>query len=404
MSTRDGTSRLGSVMRIVASMDDCAAPPWEELIGVGPAGSGGTAVCEALSGKRILVTGAGGSIGSALAAAAWASRPAGLVLLDTSENGLYQVDRSLHEAGSHEHVSVLGSVCDAEALEELLERHRPQIIFHAAALKHVPLMERNPFAAIENNALGTYTLARAAAAHGVEHLVLASTDKAVDPVSIMGASKRIAELVLLALGSASTRMSAVRLCNVMGSQGSVLPLFLEQIAAGGPLTVTDRGACRYFITVERAVESLVEALTSHLHSQPDARILVGEPGSAVRILDLAEHLIRAHASSATIEFTGLRPGDKLSERVLSSRERLATEGHIGGSGLRAIESPSASRDAVQAALQELQEAVRARDLGRLLRGVLAVVPEYRPSEVIDATLGVAVAEYASSEMASVMQA
>jgi len=291
---------------------------------------------------------------------------------------------------------VLGSVCDGEALAELLERHRPQIVFHAAALKHVPLMERNPFAAVENNALGTYTLARAAVEHGVEHLVLASTDKAVDPASIMGASKRIAELVVLATGSAGTRMTAVRLCNVMGSQGSVLPLFLEQIAAGGPLTVTDREACRYFITMDRAVESLVEALCS----RSNASILIGDPGPAMRILDLAEHLIRARASSAAIEFTGLRPGDKLSERLLSSGERLAAECIAGASSLRVVESSALSRSAIHVELGELQEAVRSRDMARLLRGVWTLVPEYRPSELIDAAL----AENATSELASVMHA
>lgn len=373
-----------------ASSDDREKTPWEEFIGTG---SGVEFASDVLLGKRVLVTGAGGSIGSALACAALASGPASLVLLDTSENGLYQINRRLHEAGSREHVAVLGSVCDGNALEGVFEAHRPQIVFHAAALKHVPLMEQNPFSAVENNALGTYALARGAVENGVEQMLLVSTDKAVDPASIMGASKRIAELVLLALGGAGTRMTAVRLCNVMGSQGSVLPLFLEQIARGGPLTVTDREAFRYFITVERAVEALFAAL----ESRSDANILIADVGPAVRILELAEHLIKAHGSSAAIEFTGLRPGDKLSERLLSSRERLVTNDVLAGSGLREIESPAPGAGAIHAAMREMKEALRERDLARLLRGVLALVPEYRPSEVIEAAL-------ASSEAVAVMQA
>jgi FlaA1/EpsC-like NDP-sugar epimerase len=198
----------------------------------------------------------------------------------------------------------------------------------------------------------------------------------------MGASKRIAELVLLALGSSHTRMTAVRLCNVIGSQGSVLPLFLEQIAAGGPLTVTDPDARRYFITVHRAVECIFEAVESPL----EASILAGDPGPAMRIVELAKHLIRTHASTATLTFTGLRPGDKLSESLLSSREEFRAASRAGGSLLRVVESPLPGRSAVCAGLEELQSAVQTRDMERLLRGVLALVPEYRPSAVIDAAL------------------
>jgi FlaA1/EpsC-like NDP-sugar epimerase len=173
----------------------------------------------------------------------------------------------------------------------------------------------------------------------------------------------------------------------------VLPLFLEQMARGGPLTVTDRDACRYFITVDRAVE----ALFAVLGSRSDARILIADAGPAVRILDLAEHLVRAHGSASAIEFTGLRPGDKLSERLLSSRERWVGDGLAAAQGVRAIESPSLGAGAIHDAMLEMKDAVCARDLERLLRGVLELVPEYRPSEVIEASL-------ASSEAAAVMQA
>jgi FlaA1/EpsC-like NDP-sugar epimerase len=365
-----------------AGFSDDDAALWNDFISPGSPCSWKPLVSEHLSGKRILITGAGGSIGSALAHAVHASTPASLVLLDTSENGLYQIDRSLHDAGSHQHIPLLGSVCNRDTLSHAFEQHRPEIIFHAAALKHVPLMEQNPFAAIENNALGTLALAQAAATHHAEQLVLVSTDKAVDPLSIMGASKRIAEFVLLTLGTASTRMTAVRLCNVIGSQGSVLPLFLEQIAQGVPLTVTHPDAQRYFITLDRAVEALFAALQSHSNSA----ILMPDLGAPIRILDLAQHLLQIHASSAPIEFTGLRPGDKLTEHLLSSRERLSSQPILGTSILHTIETSSPAPGELHAALNDLREATHTHNLPRLLQAINTLVPEYQPSTLIDATL------------------
>jgi FlaA1/EpsC-like NDP-sugar epimerase len=350
---------------------------------------------ESLAGRRVLITGAGGSIGSAISHAAAASTPASLVLLDNSENGLYQVDRSLHENGSLKHVSLLGSVCDSDTLDHALTEHRPEIIFHAAALKHVPLMEQNPFAAIESNVFGTYALARAAIAHEVEQIVLVSTDKAVEPLSIMGASKRIAELLLLSLGG-STRMKVARLCNVMGSQGSVLPLFLEQIATGGPVTVTHPDAERYFITMDETVRALFGALEV---ASTKALLLPGT-GPAVRILDLARYLIALHQSTAPIEFTGLRPGDKLSEHLVSSRESLSLETEPGGSRLHAIATPIPAAADLSAALDILRTAIHERDFRELLRGIKALVPEYQPSSVILATRN----EKPALELATEMQA
>ncbi len=335
-----------------------------------------------LAGRRILITGAGGSIGSALAHAVAASSPAALVLLDTSENGLYQVDRSLHASGSHQHIPILGSVTNHSTLSHLFDQHQPQIIFHAAALKHVPLMEQNPFAALENNALGTLTLAQVSIAHRTQHLVLVSTDKAVDPLSIMGVSKRIAELILLSLASPTTRMTVVRLCNVIGSQGSVLPLFREQLARNLPLTVTHPDAHRYFISLDRAIEALLATIPAAIQSQSTSAILIPDPGAPVRILDLAHHLLRAHASSAPIELTGLRPGDKLTEHLLSNREHLSTEPASPDETLRSIDTPIPTLSTLQAALDALREATRAHDLPRLLRAVQTLVPEYQPSEVI----------------------
>lgn len=325
-----------------------------------------------------------------------ASAPASLVLFDSSENGLYAVDRSLHEAGSRVHVSLLGSIRDSDALDHALTEHRPEIIFHAAALKHVPLMEQNPFAAIETNVFGTNALAHFAIAHEVEQIVFVSTDKAVEPRSIMGASKRIAELILLSLGG-SISMKVARLCNVMGSQGSVLPLFLEQITSGGPVTVTDPDAQRYFITLDEAVRALFGTLDV---GSSKALLLLPSVGPAVRILDLARYLIAQHQSPTSIEFTGLRPGDKLSEQLVSSHESLSSEGELGGSGLRAIDTPIPAAAELSAALDTLRDAVRERDLPELLRGIKALVPEYQPSSLILATRK----EESALELATELQA
>lgn len=366
-------------MHNAASSDLGDTVPWDDLLRPTSARALHT---PHLAGQRVLITGAGGSIGSALSHAVAASSPASLVLLDTSENGLYQTDRSLHTANSHHHIPLLGSVTNPTTLEHLFHHHQPQIIFHAAALKHVPLMEQNPFAAIDNNALGTLALAQAAIAHRADHLVLVSTDKAVDPVSIMGASKRIAELVLLSLATPATRMTAVRLCNVIGSQGSVLPLFREQLARNIPLTVTHPDAHRYFIPLDRAIETLFAAL----HSQSTSALLLPDPGAPVRILDLAQHLLRAYASSVSIEFTGLRPGDKLTEHLLSPREQVLSS---PDETLRSLHTPLPALTTLHAALTTLREATRAHDLPQLLRAVHTLVPEYQPSTLIASQLELA---------------
>ena len=340
-------------------------------------------VSEQVKGRRVLITGAGGSIGSALARAAWASSAASLILLDTSENGLYHLDRSLREAGSRRHVCLLGSVCDRDHLSRYLEQHRPEVVFHAAAFKHVPLMESNPFAAIQNNAVGTHIVAEASSAAKVDTVVLVSTDKAADPHSIMGASKRLAELALLAAGErAGTRRIAVRLGNVVGSQGSVLPLFLEQIARGGPVTVTHPAARRYFMTMDAAVTALISAM--EFPSSP--ALLVPSLGTPLSILDLARHLIAIHHSGSAVEWTGLRPGDKLSESLLSSGERWAVPPGANPGGLREVLTNVPPWATVDAALRELSALVRAGNLPAVLRVVATLVPEYRPSAAIAAAL------------------
>jgi len=321
--------------------------------------------------KRVLITGAGGSIGSALAHAVAGTEPAEILLMDAAEQALYQIDRTL----AAPHVAILANVCDAAALGEAFERHRPHIVFHAAAFKHVALMESHPFAAVENNAIGTFVLAQMALRYGVEQFVLVSSDKAVDPAGIMGASKRLAELAALALRAPETKVKAVRLGNVYGSQGSAVPLFQEQIAQGGPITVTDAEATRYFLSMERAAELLLFALSEELPSA----VLVPELAEPVRIEEIARGLMEQSGLQLRIVYTGLRPGEKLHERLLSDDEALLGE---PGMPLRPIRSKQISRADAEGMIGALEAAIRERNLGDVLDEIMRVIPAYRPSEIV----------------------
>jgi FlaA1/EpsC-like NDP-sugar epimerase len=335
-----------------------------------------------LSDKRILITGAGGWIGSALAAAIASFVPQHLVLLEASERNLYELDMAIEALRQPiRYTSLLGSVTDSHLLVEVFARYRPQVVFHAAAFKHVPLIERNPFAAVENNVAGTSRLVEAAINHGAEQFILLSTDKSVDPVSMMGASKRIAELVLLARAAGTVRMKALRLGNVLGSGGSVAPLFLNQILSGDPVTVTHPEVRRYFLSTGDAVALLLLA-----SSDPSEEVVVvpelGEPRS---VEALANHMISSTRGPsdkpAKIVFTQLRPGDKMCEALLSSKESFAASDKRDGL-LRAIHSPCLSPAVLAEVEDQLQQACRDRSLARLLEAVMRAVPEYQPSPLI----------------------
>lgn len=327
-----------------------------------------------LAGKRVLVTGAGGSIGSALARSIAQSDVRELLLLDASESALYDVHQTIYELENPAPlVSLLVSVRDATALSSIFCQYRPEIVFHAAAFKHVPLMESNPFAAIANNVLGTRLLTKTATAYGCEQMLMVSTDKAVDPVSIMGASKRIAELILLAPRQSATRMKVIRLGNVLGSSGSVAPLFTRQIAHGGPVTVTHPDMRRYLMTMPEAMDALFTAL----FSKDAAGLLVPELAAPVRILDLAKFMIGD--KDVPIVITGLRPGDKMEESLISHRESYR---NLSGSTLRAVKSPVPEPEELANGLNDLQSALEQRDLSHLVAAIQRLVPEYQPSTQI----------------------
>jgi FlaA1/EpsC-like NDP-sugar epimerase len=330
------------------------------------------------SDKIVLITGAGGCIGSALARSIVRSSAKRVLLLDHSEQNLYEIHAELSTGGSSTHVPILGDICDQALLHELFEKCRPDVILHAAAFKHVPLMEVNPITVIRNNVLGTWTLANAALQHSVGQLVMISTDKAVNPRSVMGAAKRLAELVLLRASNPVTRMSGLRLGNVLGSNGSVVPRFQQQIARGGPVTVTHPNSRRYFLSLPDTVDLVLAA--SALNE--DAALLIPELGAPVNILDLANKLIAEagyRSGEIKITFTGLRPGDKLTEDLISASESLEP---TSDPRLRKIDGPRPSPKRLDSAMEVISEGVRARNLPLLVETLCDLIPEYQPSETL----------------------
>ncbi len=295
----------------------------EDLLGREPVQLDESGVAETLRGKTVLITGAGGSIGSELCRQVAHFQPARLVLYELSEFNLYSVEQDLGERFPQlPLVRLIGDVKDLDHVRHTIGKWRPQVVFHAAAFKHVPLMEdENAWAALRNNTLGTYHVALAAAESGVERFVLISTDKAVNPTNVMGATKRAAEMVVSAMAAEyqSTRFMAVRFGNVLGSSGSVIPKFKEQIARGGPVTVTHPEIIRYFMTIPEAARLVLQASAIGESGQ----VLVLDMGEPVRIVDLAKQLIRLSGHSADqigIEFSGLRPGEKLYEELLADAD------------------------------------------------------------------------------------
>ena len=330
------------------------------------------------SGETVLITGAGGYIGSALSRAIAQGSPRHVVLLDSCEQNLFEIGVSLEAVGGRAaHVAVLGSAGNQKLVENLLARFSPDIIYHAAAFKHVPLLEGNPFAAIENNSIETYSLIQTARRCRVPNLVVISTDKAVNPASILGASKRIAELAAVSLSDAECRMNAIRLVNVIGSPGSVTRIFEQQIKTGGDLTVTHADATRWFLPLHETVNAILAAGKA-TRLGAEGRIFVPEAGHPVKIVDLARALLDAADRKVPIAFTGLRPGDKLSEELASSDE--VEEGCVEGL-LRVIQTRRMDPETLRKRMQSLSGAVADFNLDRLMEGLNALVPDYRACAV-----------------------
>lgn len=333
-----------------------------------------------LQDRVVLVTGAGGSIGSELCRQVASFKPRKLLLVEQSEGQLFLIEQELLKLGyTALIVPIVADIADPERMRAVLARHRPQVLFHAAAHKHVTMMERQPSEAISNNAFGTASLAELALEHDVGNFVLISTDKAVNPTSVMGATKRLAEIYLQSLAGehpGRTRFLAVRFGNVLGSSGSVVPIFAQQIAEGGPVTVTDPGVVRYFMTIPEAVGLVLQSFALGQGGE----ILVLEMGSPVRIVEMAETMIRLSGfepdRDIEIVFTGLRPGEKLFEELVHNGATHSDTTHPRIKKLRSHSQPLAQ---VQAQFQTLKLLVNRNRSDQLKQTLKQIIPEYAPS-------------------------
>ncbi len=350
----------------------------EDLLGREPVDTQIDSIMDYVSGKTVLVTGGGGSIGSELCRQIARHEPKRLVIFDIYENNAYDIQQELkRDYPQLDLVALIGSVRNTHRINNIFEQYRPDIVYHAAAHKHVPLMEDSPNEAIKNNVLGTWKTAQAADRFCVSRFVLISTDKAVNPTNIMGASKRLCEMVIQMMNHQSkTEFVAVRFGNVLGSNGSVIPLFKKQIEEGGPVTVTHPDIIRYFMTIPEAVSLVLQAGAQ----AKGGEIFVLDMGKPVKILDLALNLIRLSGykpyEDIDIQFTGLRPGEKLYEELLMSEEGLqSTENeliHIG----KPIEF---DEEQFRHQLEELDEWSR-QDRPDIREKVMEIVPTYHMEE------------------------
>ena len=351
----------------------------QDLLGRDPIQVNMDEIFENITGKVVLVTGGGGSIGSELCRQIAKAKPEKLIIFDVYENNAYAIQQELRRNyPSLNLVTLIGSVRNTNRINSVMSTYRPEIVFHAAAHKHVPLMEDSPNEAIKNNVIGTYKTATAAVACGVKKFVLISTDKAVNPTNIMGASKRLCEMVVQMMDrqNPNTSFVAVRFGNVLGSNGSVIPLFKEQIAKGGPVTVTDKRIIRYFMTIPEAVSLVLQAS----YYAKGGEIFILEMGEPVKIDDMARNLIRLSGYTPDvdimIEYTGLRPGEKLYEELLMNEEGLQETDnkliHIG----KPIEMDD---EWFKIKLEELNEASK-QESGKIREIVAEVVPTYHYHE------------------------
>jgi FlaA1/EpsC-like NDP-sugar epimerase len=353
-----------------------------DLLGREPVVVDEAGIRSCLTGKKVLVSGAAGSIGSEICRQAARFRPEILVLLDNAETPLFFIDRELSEKNPDLRiVPVIGDVKSREKIDLIFDEYLPDVVFHAAAYKHVPMMEYNPVEAVANNVGGTMVLANAAHRYGVRDFVLISTDKAVNPTNVMGATKRVAEIYVQALdGKSETNFTAVRFGNVLGSNGSVIPLFMEQIKKGGPVTVTHPEVIRYFMTIPEAAQLVLQAGCLGTGGE----IFVLDMGEPVRIVELAEELIRLSGlvpyEDVDIVFTGLRPGEKLFEELLVDGEGITRTSH---EKIRVIAALEANHESVTNEIYRMLKLANNHSVGGVMNSLCGLVPEFTPGSVFD---------------------
>jgi len=373
---------LSSLLGGSVTINDLRPVNFENLLGRPPVQLDITGIGHYLTGKTVAVTGAGGSIGSEICRQILPFKPAAMVLIENSEFNLYRIEKELLGERKFPRVfPVMGRVQDRPLMEHVFAHYRPQVVFHAAAYKHVPMMESNPWEAVTNNVLGGQVIMDTAEKSGVERCVMISSDKAVRPTNIMGASKRITEILLQSRPVGNTCFMAVRFGNVVGSSGSVIPLFQEQIKAGGPVTVTDPAMTRYFMTIPEACQLVLQ--TGALGTGGEIFIL--EMGTPINIDAMARDLIRLSGKEPDrdiqIVYTGLRPGEKLYEELITHGEGIVPTSHEKIMVLRRHDDASSTRyDQCLADLAGLLEDANAHDAPRIKATLKRIVPEYVPAD------------------------
>lgn len=375
---------------------ECAAVEISELLGRKPVNLDTPELQRFLAGKTVLVTGAGGSIGSEICRQTMKFCPSRIILLDRAENALFEIDRELRERWvGAEIVPVVADVCDAKRIARIFHSAQPQVVFHCAAHKHVPMMEANPGEAVKNNVFGTKTVADAALESGAAAFVMVSTDKAVNPTSVMGATKRVAELYVQSLNGSrqyaagsrqpnellpaarcplpATRFVAVRFGNVLGSSGSVVPIFRKQIEAGGPVTVTHPDMRRFFMTIPEASQLVMQAGAIGQGGE----IFVLDMGNQIKIIDLAKEMIARAGlkldEDIQIQFSGVRPGEKLYEELASDNEQTCPTAH---KKIRVWQLETATPQQIHSILETLGAVINS-PRSRVISALCECVPEYR---------------------------
>ena len=351
-----------------------------DLLERAPVGLDPEPIKHLIQGKRIMVTGAGGSIGAELCRQIISFHPSALILYERYEYGLYTVASELSAANNAWPVhAVIGDVTDEQRVDDVLAEHQPEVIFHAAAHKHVPLMELNPCEAVKNNVIGTQVMAKAAQRHGVRRFILISTDKAVSPSSVMGATKRVAELLMQGVHSSNGHaFTGVRFGNVLGSAGSVIPRFLEQIKAGGPVTVTHPEMRRYFMLIPEAVQLVLYAAAL----AKGGELFVLEMGESIKVVDLARNMIRLSGfvpeEEISVTFVGRRPGEKLQEELIDTNETLEPSSVERVFRIRSSYVPEPAF--LSKTVEELEKRAEVGDARGVIDSLKKVVPTYRPAD------------------------